>query len=456
MGPLARVPIRLRLTLVFAVAMAIVLIGLGAFLYLRLDAALDDALDRSLRSRADDVAALVASGGSGLAEPGTRLAARGESFAQVLSLEGEVLDSTPQLGRERLLESDDLSRARSGTIVLERTDLPGVEEPVRLLATPVDAQDAELLVVVGASTEQQDDALESLLGQLLIIGPIALLLASLAAYGLAAAALRPVEAMRREAEAVSASEPGRRLTAPPARDEIARLAETLNEMLARLEAALERERRFVADASHELRTPLANLRAELELALRRERTSEELERAVRSAAEESERLSALADDLLVLARSDAGLLPVRREHVDTSELLGTVRERHMREIVAAGRSLVIDRAEGGDLFGDHVRLEQALGNLVDNAIRHGGGTIVLRADRSPGHVRLHVLDQGDGFSAGFVERAFDPFTREDPARSSPGAGLGLAIVDAVARAHGGTAHAANLDGGVDVWLELPA
>jgi heavy metal sensor kinase len=454
-GWFAGIPIRLRLTLVFALVMAIVLTGLGLFLYLRLDAALDEALDHSLRSRADDIAALVSSGRFGLDEGASRLAEHDESFAQVLSTDGEVLDSTPELGEARLLTEEELQRAKRATIVVERTDLPGAEEPVRLLATPVDAQGGRLVVVVGASTEQRADALESLVTQLAIIGPIALLLVSLAAYGLAAAALRPVESMRRDAEAVSASEPGRKLTVPPARDEIRRLAETLNEMLASLEAALARERRFVADASHELRTPLATLRAELELALRRERTIDELETTIRSAADESERLSALADDLLVLARADAGLLHARRERVDVEGLLETVRARYARRAARAGRSIAVDGTGNGWLEGDRVRLEQALGNLVDNALRHGAGDVLLKADGARGCVRLHVLDEGAGFADDFVDSAFDAFTQEDQARSSKGAGLGLAIADAVARAHGGKAEIANLDGGVDVWLELP-
>jgi signal transduction histidine kinase len=262
--------------------------------------------------------------------------------------------------------------------------------------------------------------------------------------------------MRLEAEAVSASEPGRRLPLPPARDEIARLGETLNGMLGRLEAALARERRFVSDASHELRTPLAALRAELELALRRERTKEELEDALRSAAEETERLSRLAEDLLVLARAEDGKLPVRRMTLRASELLGGVRERYASRAAEAGRPLLIEVDEGLELSVDRLRAEQALGNLVENALRHGRGRVLLEAGRRNGRIELHVRDEGPGFAPDFIERAFEPFSRGDPARSSEGAGLGLAIVDVIARAHGGAARAANREGGADIWLELPA
>jgi len=455
---LAHVPIRLRLTLVFAVAMAVVLAAMGLFLYLRLGVALDRTIEQSLRSRADDVTALVHETSSGLKETQpTHLAEQEQGFAQVVDPSGVVVDSTTALVGRSLLSDAQLARATGATVMVDRAPFPGSDDPIRLLATPVTTEDEgrRLVVVVGASLEERADALESLRRQLYVGGPIALLLSSLVAYTLAAAALRPVESMRREAEAVSAAEPGRRLSLPPARDEVSRLGETLNTMLGRLESALERERRFVSDASHELRTPLAALRTELELALRRERTRGELREALRSAAEESDRLSQLAEDLLVLARSQGGELPVRRERLAAAELLADVRERYARRAAEAGRSLELQADDRLELSVDRLRAEQALGNLVENALRHGRGRILLQAHRRNGRVELHVRDEGPGFSLEFIERAFEPFTRGDPARVGPGAGLGLAIVDVIARAHGGAAHAANRDGGADAWLALP-
>jgi signal transduction histidine kinase len=434
-GFFARIPIRLRLTLAFAAAMALVLAATGLFLYTRVGAALDRTIDQSLRSRSATVAALARRGGSA--------GASGE-LSQVLDPTGRVRSGSP---KSALLSGRDLADADEGALTVERR-VPGDDEPARLLASPIDTSGGRRIVVVGTSLEQRGDALENLLAALLVGGPLTLLLASLAGYGLAAAALRPVESMRREAEAVSAAEPGRRLPLPPAQDEISRLGETLNGMLARLEAALERERRFVADASHELRTPLASLRVELELALRRERSKEELEAAVRSAAEETERLFHLAEDLLVLARAHGGSLPVRRERVEAAELLDRVGERYRRRAAAAGRSLEADADEELVLSVDRLRAEQTLANLVDNALRHGSGRIVLSARQENGRVELHVTDEGEGLAPAFVERAFEPFSRDD---SSAGSGLGLAIVDVIARAHGGAAYAA----GADVWLELP-
>ena len=166
----------------------------------------------------------------------------------------------------------------------------GLDGEWRTLAVPANVGGHAGVAVIGRSLEQRDEALDRLLNEFLIGGPAALLLAILAGYGVAAAALRPVEAMRRRAAAITASTAGQRLPVPPSRDELARLAETLNDMLTRLEAALEHERRFVDDASHELRTPLALLKTELELALRHPRSRDELEQTLRSAAEDTDRL----------------------------------------------------------------------------------------------------------------------------------------------------------------------
>jgi two-component system, OmpR family, sensor kinase len=453
---LARVPIRLRLTLAFAIAMAVVLLATGLFLYLRLEAALDQAIDQSLRGRADDVAALVRVSGFALREEGwSRLVDQEANVAQVLDPDGVILDSTPGVGGHRLLTDPQLARAAQAMIMVDRPLVPGFDDPLRLLATPVQGQDGPVVVIVGASVEEQKEALESLLAQMLLGGPIVLLLASLLGYSLAAATLRPVESMRREAEAVSAAKPGRRLPLPPADDEIARLGTTLNTMLGRLESALARERQFVSDASHELRTPLAALRTELEIALRRKRTPEEMEAAMRSAEEETERLCRLAEDLLVLARADDGSLPVRQEQLPATELLTAVRERYGLQAADVGRPLQIQADDQLELHVDRLRVEQALGNLVENALLHGRGRILLIARRRDGRVELHVRDEGSGFPPEFIERAFDRFSRSDSARQGPGVGLGLAIVDLIARAHGGSAHAANHNGGADVWLELP-
>jgi signal transduction histidine kinase len=245
------------------------------------------------------------------------------------------------------------------------------------------------------------------------------------------------------------------LPVPPAGDEISRLAATLNDMLARLQAAVAHERQFVADASHELRTPLALLRTELELALRRPRSREELADALRSAAEETERLSRLAEDLLLIARADQGSLPIRREVAPADDLLSEAARRFVGRAGTLGRELRVEPATVS-VYADPVRVGQALINLLDNALIHGEGTVELAAVERNGLVELHVRDEGEGFPEPFRDRAFDRFSRSDEARGRGGAGLGMSIVQLVARAHGGGTGLDNRPGGgADVWLSLP-
>jgi two-component system, OmpR family, sensor kinase len=292
----SRLPIRLRLTLAFALAMAVVIAATGAFLYFSLSSSLDEAIDEELEARAAEAAGPAARGESNLAQsPATGFTDGDERFVQVLDRESRIVDATPEVGERPLLGPDELARAATeGDLSIERSEISGIEGQARLLAVPFEGPDGVLVLVAGASLEERDEAVREFLLALLVVGPGALVLASLLGYGLATAALRPVESIRAEATAISAAEPGRRLPLPQARDEVFRLGQTLNAMLERLEDALERERSFVADASHELRTPLALLKAELELALRRPRSAEELEQALRSAAAESDRLARLA------------------------------------------------------------------------------------------------------------------------------------------------------------------
>jgi heavy metal sensor kinase len=442
---LRRLPIRLRLTLVFTGAIALVLAALGGFLYLHFRSGLDNSLGQELQARANELTSLV----SGThATPGIRpLRESGENFAQILGPHGRVVAAS--VGFERpLLTSAETARARHGPLFVER------HERSRLFAIPV--SHGASIVVVGVSLAQHERALETLNAALLIGGPLALLVASLAAYGFAVAAMRPVESMRRRAAVISSGDVGARLPLPESVDEIYRLGSTLNEMLARLEEGLEHERAFVADASHELRTPLTVLKAELEVALSENPASSPIREVLASAAEETDRVIALAEDLLVLAGADRAQLPLEHHDVSVGELLQAVKERYRLAADRAGRTLIVDADGIGALRADPERLEQAVANLIENALRYGQGTIGLSARCSSGPVEVHVTDEGPGFPTEFLALAFERFSRADPARGRGGGGLGLAIVEAIARAHGGEAHASNRpDGGADVWLTLP-
>jgi two-component system, OmpR family, sensor kinase len=450
-----RVSIRLRITLAFAIVMAILLAALGLFIYLRFESHLDESIDNGLISRAQEVGLIVSRSGSP-PDGGGNL--RGEdTFAQVLTPSGRVFGATATgVSHASLLSRQELARALQGAIRFDRDDVEAVDGPARFFAKPISANGRTLVVLAGASLDDRNESLGNLRAILLIGGPVALLLASLAGYLVAVGALRPVEAMRRRAAAISAAEPEQRLPLPEADDELRRLGETLNQMLGRLEMALERERTFVDDASHELRTPLAMHKTELELALRYAKTPEEMRAALGSAIAEVDRLSALAEDLLVLSRSEQGKLPLHLGSVPVADLLGDVRQRFVSRLDASGRSLVIESGNGLKVDGDALRLEQALTNLIENAIQHGDGDIEVRASQTNGNLELHVEDRGAGFPPEFINRAFERFSRPDRARAGEGTGLGLAIVEAIAKAHRGSAHAANREGGgADVWIELP-
>jgi two-component system OmpR family sensor kinase len=451
---MTRVSLRVRLTLIFASAMALVLATSGFLLYNRLAASLDRTLDQSLSARAADIAALVTQADTGLRDsrPGSH-AVPGNGFAQVIDGRGRIFDQTPGLPRVPLLSGSQLNSARHVTLLVASARSAG--DNVRLLASPVTAQGQRLVVVVGAPLDVRNEALSELRNELLIGGPLALLAASLIGYLVAAGALRPVERMRVRANAISDRHLAERLPVSPARDEIGRLGETLNAMLERIEHGITRERGFLADASHELRTPLSLLRAEVELALERPHTNDELLAALRSIGEETDRLSQLAEDLLLLNRIDEGLLPLHREPIALDELFAGVGTRFQRRAGETARKIET-AGHGLGLNGDPIRLEQALGNLVENALRHGSGTIRVFAAERDAALEIHVTDEGKGLPALFAPRAFERFSRANDARNSAGAGLGLAIVKAIAEAHGATVATVNSpQEGADICMRFP-
>jgi heavy metal sensor kinase len=451
-----RLPIRTRLTLLFAVLVALVLVGAGLFVHLRFQQGLRNTVDSGLKSRAqtmlgeiDEEGALVGDGGT-LIEPDA-------AFEQIIGQHGELLQSSPALKGHPLLPATTVAGVRGPTYF--DVVFPSAHENIRarVLAVPTTAG---FVVITGASLEEEREAVTRLAEALVVGGLGALAITTFIGWLVAGAALRPVERMRLEAATISGHEFGNRLEVPTTGDELARLAETLNDMLGRLEQAIEHERRFVDDASHELRTPLGILKTELELALRKSRTVEELEATLRSAVEESDRLNSLAEDLLVLARSDRGRLPVHRQDVDVDVLIREVVARFQTAAGTRGIELAMEKPSCTRADIDPARLQQALGNLIDNSLRHApqGSTVTISTEVEDEDLRLSVADQGPGFSSEFLPRAFDAFARSDGGRTrnDGGTGLGLAIVKAVVEAHAGTVTAGNGDGGgAVVTISLP-
>jgi two-component system, OmpR family, sensor kinase len=337
--------------------------------------------------------------------------------------------------------------------------VPGLDDDARLLAVPALAAGRPVVLVVGATLGDRADALQELLTLYSLIGPAALAISSLIGWGLAGAALRPVGLMtRRAADLRRDQRVHGRLPVPPTGDELTRLAVTLNDMLDGLEELLDRERRFVDRASHEIRTPLAILKARIDVATSRSRTAEELSLILAGVGRDTDRIVRLAEDLLVLARTRPEGLPVRLEDVELPEFLASVAAPFAARADGEGRRVSVD-AETVTARLDAARLRQAVENLLENALRHGQGGVQVTARALDGLLRIDVTDEGGGFGDDVLAHAFEPFRR---GRHGPGegarhgAGLGLAVVLAVAQAHGGTATARNLPGrGAGVRLDVP-
>ena len=444
-------PIRWRLTLMFAAVMAVLLAGLIAFLYFHFRSDLDYNINQGLRTRAQDIAGLVRQQDAQQTRGSLgQLRTSENNVVQVLDQSGRVLGASAGFSSPPLLRPHELPAASRAAVLLQRG------EELRLYALPL--PDDRKIVVTGVFLAERDEALDKLDNALAIGVPPALLLATLAAYLLAAAALRPVERMRSRAATVSTDEISKRLPLPKSDDEIRRLGVTLNEMLDRLEEGLEHERMFVANASHELRMPLAVLKAELEVSLRERGGERQLRTALVSAVEETDRIIKLAEDLLLLARAQDGTLPIESVELDLAALLSDIEARYAPLIEREGRSLRLEPVTMPDTIvvrGDRDRIAQAVSNLIDNTLRYGAGPVTLSARPATRSVTIHVTDRGEGFG-GFLPHAFDRFSRADWARGRGGVGLGLAIVRTIAQAHGGDAGARDLpDGGADVWVSLP-
>jgi two-component system, OmpR family, sensor kinase len=429
--------IKLRVAGVFTLALAVAF-ALGSWLFIsQLQGQLIRALDKTVAAQAAPYRA------ARRVTSAARINVPDNALVQILSTSGQVVKHSDDAGTVPLLTGSQIRYARTAGL----TKTVGGEQ-FRFRVTSVGRTGA--IALVGISTEDQvDGPLRAQTMALAIGGAVFVLIGGLGAYWLAATALSPVERMRREVASLSASESARGVQVPRTRDELASLAGTMNDLLARLHDALARQREFVADASHELRTPLAVLGAELELAGRPGRSQQELSEAVASAEDEVARLTKLTNDLLTLARSDEGNLPVRLEPTRVRELLDRSAAR-AGSGSGARAQCVVEASAGLVATLDKDRIRQAVDNMVDNALRFApAGSQITVAGRAKGrNLIIEVSDAGPGFPPGYLPHAFERFRRPDSgrARSDGGAGLGLAIVAAVASAHGGHAHARERSG----------
>lgn len=420
----ARWPLRVRVALAFLGTTVLALAGLGVFVHVRMADALDERLEDTITAEADRLAALPAADRSAAVR-----ALGGDVHAQALTAQGEIRASS-RLVAGRLPGTDAGSGYREGTMTVYDDDAEedGERETESELAMLLVRATDDGHLVVATSREDADEALAQLRVQLLIGGPLALLVAGGLGYVVAGAGLRPIERIRARAATISGRSAGERLPLPSADDELRRLAVTLNAMLERLDDGLQRERRFAAEAGHELRTPLTLMLTEIELGLAQPRTPEELTQALRSLKDEVLRLIALAENVLERAGPENGSLPIEASPVDLVALANAVAERF--RAAAGDRAITVTAPRAIEVHGDRIRLDRALSNLVDNALRHGAGEIAIDVHARAEGVVLTVTDEGPGFDPGEL--------------SQPG--LGLSIVREIVRAHGGTVELGRVDG----------
>ena len=417
--------LQLRVAVAAAVAIVIAVAALGVAVLARLDAQLDDALDRSLRVRATEVARLSASTPELLLRPGTLEGRLGGSLllVQVIDPRGRIVARSSALG-SRVLPDTSVVRTALAARRAGYGDARLGTDRVRMYAAPLGelgrGPAAGGAVIVAGTTAEIADTLDTTRRFVLLASVAASVVAAALAALLAGRALRPLRRLSIGARAIERTgDASQRLPDPRVRDEVGTLAETLNAMLASLERAREAEQRFIGDASHELRTPLTALRGNLAYVRKHGADAEVLEDIAADAA----RLGDLLDDLLALAREDAAA-PVGGEIVDLAEL---ARETEADAVVVPESVIVL---------GERPTLARAVGNLVRNARRHGSGAVTITVERDGDRARLSVTDEGPGLTPEQAEHAFERFWR-GPDAAAPGSGLGLAIVRATAERHGG-------------------
>jgi signal transduction histidine kinase len=455
--------VRARLVAAYLLAAAVLAVAGALVLTITLATGLRTNVDAGLHTRADALAADVAAGNIEHTDPGPTVTARPLSedvtaFTAVLDPTGALVDAQPT----RLPASPIVVRSASDP-VLTSTRYAGIA--FRILTIPVHRSDGTWHVVAGQSLEAANEATSQVRRALGVATPILVLLVGFGAWLLSGSALKPVERMRADAQRLGEHDEKGRLTEPGTADSLARLAHTFNQLLDRLHNSLDRQRGLVADAGHELRTPLAVLQTELETAVRPGRTRADLIDSISHAHLEVQRLSALSEDLLLLAQTDSSAAVLAVELTDIGALLDDTVATH--DAVATARSLSLHAAHPPALLAeaDPIAMRRVLDNLVANALRHARGHVWLDADAestfaSGDMVMLRVRDDGPGFPADFLPHAFDRFTRADEHRSradsTTGTGLGLAVVLSLITAHRGTVSAANPpDGGAEVTIRIP-
>jgi signal transduction histidine kinase len=433
---LHRLPVRVRLVVGFVAAMVVVLVGAGAFVFWRVQIALDHGLNQDLTTHTADLRQAATQ----LPPVAALRSLRDEGReSQLFTAGGTLLASGVAIPFGRVLltpvQARQASRATLETRHGQLFSKGG--EHLRILAVPVNGIGGASVAASAVRLDHRDEALRELLAALAIANLIALVVASFVGYRFAHAALDPVERYRAQAEEIAAGATGVRLDVPDGpEDELARLGTTLNNMVEALERSVARQQQFIDDASHELRTPLSALSAEIDIALRRPRTTTEYEATLLRLKADTTGLLSLAETLLTLGA--LGSTTPNAVEIDAAALLGDAALRARGRLAGTPRRVAVDAASDISVRGDAELLGRALGNVVDNAVTHGQGDIALSvrraADRRVALVTVH--DEGE-MSAAFLPHAAERFRQDETSRTGSGVGLGLSLVDAIAIAHAG-------------------
>lgn len=452
--------IRLRLTLWYAAVLALVLIAFGAAVYAAMRQTLTTHLDNLLLGQLHELDEDFerVKDNKAIADSARHTSHEAPGFEfQVSTIAGKPIFRSAGLGRVGL----PVPEFKDGSTLRDRVRTPA-KGAFRVISRKVTGPEGPLVIQAASSLAEDDRRLGELLSVLLVLVPLGIVFALGGGYWLARRALAPVDRMRETAEGITATRLDQRITTPEQKDELGRLAATLNGMIARLEHSFSEMQQFTADAAHELRTPLAIIRNEAEVALRTTRDAQDYQRSLENILEETERLTRLSDQLLYLCREDSGLQKGSPQQVQLDELAREVAS-HM-QAVANEKGVTIDlRAlQPCAVFADPDRLRRVLFNLLDNAIKYtpAGGNVSMATRVAGAQAQLIVSDTGIGIPAEHLPRVFDRFYRVDQARSGngqvpTGTGLGLAICRAIVTSHGGTISvAANDAHGTDVTVAL--
>ncbi len=455
-----RLPIRWRLTVWYAVLLGVVLLLFAVGLYTTLRLRLYEGFDEQLHNQAAvTLAAVTTVDGVPALTPSGSNDQEGEYFIRLLGPQGEVVVDTGQSLGGVPLDVDLANAVLSGET---RYSSPKIEEgdTLRMVTVPVRDQRAVVgALQVGLNRDEIDEALGQLIRILAVAGPAVLLVATIGGYFLAGRALNPVVTITALAGRISEQDLHARLQLDLPDDELGRLARTFDTMLARIEEAFDRQRRFTGDAAHELRTPLTLMRSQIDVILAYPRSPDEYQAALREQISDLERLTGLVGTLLTLARADTGRLVPDRVAFDLAATVDLVLEQYRPVATAAGVELR-DESASCRLVADEDLLVQVLVNLLDNALAHtpAGGTVTVGCKAAGAQVSLWVTDTGSGIAPEHQARVFDRFYRVDAGRGSArgGTGLGLAICRAIADAHGGSIELTSVPGaGTRVELVIP-